>query len=774
MPSELKRKLARMRGRARRVVLLTGAGRFVLALVALAALSYLLDRGLRLPLGVRSVLLVAGLATLAAVAWRALVRPLGRPLEDGLLAAGVEALHPELDDRLRSALDFAEALRHGTFLESRELAERVVAEALERSAPLDFHDAVRTRRAVPWVSAALAAVVLAAAGIGVTESHARIWLRRCVLLERDARWPRTTELRVLLPPESSPIHVTEEAGATVFHVPQGLDFTLHVVADRGDPPEVTVHLAPLEGGRGTRGTRVLPRVQHARYATTFERLTRSFQFDVRGGDDTDGEPVYRVRAHAAPAAAAVEVAATFPAYTGRPPRTFPTGDVEVPRDTELRITVETTQPVASALLLAGDRPPLAMGALDPHRFHASIRATEDFHYSFDLLGTNRMRNHSRVRYRVLTVADRAPAIVVERPRGTLTEVAPGGVMPLVARVREDHGARACRLRITRGERTSVVDLPDTDRIGADRGDVVAWRVFHLFRHLDLAELDLAADRPLDAGDVIGVVVEVEDNHQDAAGVDRPNVGRSKEIKLEVHRRADLERRVNDRQLRIKEEVRRAEPYLERTIGDAEDLVRLLAAPADAEPAGRDRHGLAERILTVERRQNRLTEDLRRVTGDLCQNLDTYVFNRLEETPATTRMLDVFERETRRRPEDDLDRFRAVAAEARTGALADSDVLSKLVRMVGIGLEAAEETSPGAGRTLGAARAAGDAAGMLDGLGAAVDLQHRTLRLVKALLVGLEDWEDYQEVIQLNKELIELQKEVESRTIHLFQQRMKKD
>ena len=42
----------------------------------------------------------------------------------------------------------------------------------------------------------------------------------------------------------------------------------------------------------------------------------------------------------------------------------------------------------------------------------------------------------------------------------------------------------------------------------------------------------------------------------------------------------------------------------------------------------------------------------------------------------------------------------------------------------------------------------------------------------ALLAGLEDWEDYQEVIQLNKELIELQNEIGSRTINLIKKRAK--
>jgi hypothetical protein len=139
---------------------------------------------------------------------------------------------------------------------------------------------------------------------------------------------------------------------------------------------------------------------------------------------------------------------------------------------------------------------------------------------------------------------------------------------------------------------------------------------------------------------------------------------------------------------------------------------------------------------------------------------------------TDRVLDLFVRETRLQPHDDQARFRNLVAASRQDSIGNSDVLGKLVTMTGLALDAAEEASPTAGRTLHDARAAGRIEVVRKFLHAAIRRQIRVRDVLAALLDGLEDWEDYQEVIQLNKELIELQKEIESRTINLLERALK--
>jgi len=88
-------------------------------------------------------------------------------------------------------------------------------------------------------------------------------------------------------------------------------------------------------------------------------------------------------------------------------------------------------------------------------------------------------------------------------------------------------------------------------------------------------------------------------------------------------------------------------------------------------------------------------------------------------------------------------------------------------MTGLAMDGAEEASPAAARALSRARAGAGPKAMLTSVKAAIEHQDRALEILKALTEGLEDWEDYQEVIQLNKELINLQKEIKKRTEDLL-------
>ena len=767
MQSQLQTRLSGLRSKIRFIQCLSGLARFCLTVFGLVAATYLLDRGLRLPFTVRAVLLVTGVGLCLWVLRGFLLRPLRRPLDDQCLADGVEASHPELADRLRSALDFQRAMEEDTFPESRTLARAVVADTLERTRSLNFARVARFRRVLPLAAMCVLAACVLLMGFTLTEGGFNVWFKRCVCLSTTEIWPRTTALRVLMPPAGSAVYVTREDGRTVFNLARGLDFTLNVVADRGDPVEVKLHFDPLpgSGSDSTTGTRALPRVQTGRYATTFERLTRSFAFHVTGGDDDDARPQYGIRVLHAPAVGEVRVQADFPPYTGRPRVTYPRGDVEVPCDTRLTFFLEATQPLTEAWLCTGeangDRKPL--DRIDDRRFKGRLRAGSDFDYTFDLTGLNRIRNHNRVRYRVTTVPDRAPTLRNLRPRSAQVDVTPGGVLALLVRVHDDHGTRAARILVQRRQNRRILAIQDEDRLnGGDDGDVQGTRAFHLFRHLEIADLRVAkagrnaGERAPMAGDMLRLSIEVEDNHQDRDGVDRPNLGRSKVVRVEVVAAGDLERRINDRQLRIKEDVRKIVAYQERTRSEAGDLQVLLGKTTGLEE-------IAERILTVERRQNRVTADLGGVLSGLKFNLDAFAYNRLETSPAVNRVLDIFARETRQNPGQDTARFQALVEASREGTLGKSDALEKLIRMTGLAMDAAEEASPAAARALSRCRAGAGPGAMLESIKATLAHQDRTLEILKSLTEGLEDWEDYQEVVQLNKELIDLQKEIKSRT-----------
>src|SRR3712207_2054497 len=72
--------------RVRTHLLVEGAARVLAVAVALALLSFLLDRWLRLGLATRLILLAAGVAVVAVEAWRHLVTPMRLSLSPIALA----------------------------------------------------------------------------------------------------------------------------------------------------------------------------------------------------------------------------------------------------------------------------------------------------------------------------------------------------------------------------------------------------------------------------------------------------------------------------------------------------------------------------------------------------------------------------------------------------------------------------------------------------------------------------------------------------------------
>ena len=186
----------------------------------------------------------------------------------------------------------------------------------------------------------------------------------------------------------------------------------------------------------------------------------------------------------------------------------------------------------------------------------------------------------------------------------------------------------------RCEAVAVAARPPGVDAPAAPADVGAGGGVYLVRHMAVKELRVTdrdeatgAGRAPIAGDVFRFVFEVEDNHQDAAGRDRPNIGRSKELKVEVLKKSDLERRINDRQLRIKEEVRKALQYQKRAHAEAREIETALRGPEKAALPE-----IAEQILGIERRQNRLTADLLAILAEV--PIDRKVSKTLTVLPVT--------------------------------------------------------------------------------------------------------------------------------------------
>ncbi|MFW6108420.1 MAG: hypothetical protein ACOC8D_01270, partial [bacterium] len=226
-PSDLQRKLHALRDHLRRLILLAGASRVVLVLVAALAVSLFLDWSAKLAAPGRVVLLAASCAALVYALWRFLIAPLRVRMGDEELALAVERHYRGLGDRLISTVQFTRAADVGPL--SREMVEQLTQDTLAETAPLDFQRVATAKPSVLWACGAGLVLVAASLYTMVFPASAAIFAHRFFDPFGSVQWPRRTQLTVLAYDKDRHRLVPE---GDRISVPKGEDLLLTVRAAR--------------------------------------------------------------------------------------------------------------------------------------------------------------------------------------------------------------------------------------------------------------------------------------------------------------------------------------------------------------------------------------------------------------------------------------------------------------------------------------------------------------------------------------------------------------
>jgi hypothetical protein len=340
---KVRAQLEGLRTRVRLALFGRGAARVVGVLLLWWAVSYALDRPLRLAWGTRALLFALGLGATGWTIWRRLVQPLSRDLPDVELARALERANPSLRWRLLSAVQFAvKAALPGT---SVELTEEVVREAETlASAPLEHAPAVPYEPVLKRVGLAGLGIALAVALASGFPSEAGTWCERNLRLSRTAMWPQDTYLELVQVNGRDLAEFGQE-----IRIPRGADVEFAVRVRAGVAPR-RVYLI-TEGLPGADAPAPFddlgPRVTN-RFRLQVERVPNDFTFWIEGGDSKIGP--FQVRAVIPPFVEAIEIEARPPAYTGRPAKTLTleSSSLSFPAGTELVVRARLSKPLREA------------------------------------------------------------------------------------------------------------------------------------------------------------------------------------------------------------------------------------------------------------------------------------------------------------------------------------------------------------------------------------------------------------------------------------------
>jgi len=791
-------RLSRLRTRIRAIFAAIGISRWLVYAVGCLALFFLADRLLDLPLGVRQFVrlglfhppaampilvlvpsfLVAALLAIATMRRRHGAAPLFAFVLAGLLglfvylalrllfpvrvelpaedlALSVESRFHALKDRLAAALDFERELAQPTRGESAEMMVHVVHEAAEAARGLSFSKAVTGRRALRWSGAAV--LVLAAAGTlaAVMRDDVGLWARRSLLLE-DVSWPRDTHMVAvdLLPDGTYRPHDP----ADPYEVPIGSSLTIYAEAQGSVPDDAQV--LDLVSGQGPLARRMfgVPG-KEGTFAYEFLDVRRPFSFVVRGGDDEDDIPRYRVEITIPPRVLSITSTVTFPEYLGLEPETIQDGSVTVPEGAQVAVAFTTDLEIATAGAVLGDDviavAPVEGG--EGRRFTFAYEATRSGSGRILLKTADGKSNDPAAdSFEVRVKPDAPPRLDWTWPR-TSMEVTPGGRLPLLARATDDHGVVELAIEVrVNAEEPRRVDLepwmadaePDPDvGIPAEATDGELGRTNVLvYLPVEVASLHTREGLPLAPSDGIAFRLHAKDS--------RGQVRESEWVRADVGAPPALERglaaqRTNVRLalkvIKLEQEARR------------NDVRALLEGPLE--------RAELDLLKTVRFAQGKVAQDADRAVQELISVFNGFVYDRLGAQNANAKVLGFLDRHHRNtygvepqrseeppvRPTEPADSWKGdpvfpyalydeIVAAWRDKVIYDNGLLEKMCAVLEDAVDVGARLAPQAHRAAAVA-----VKGDREAIQALLDAQEANLRALDRLEESMKGWQNLSDV-----------------------------
>lgn len=763
--SGLLKKLGALRRRIKTLVLINAGCHFTAFAGALAATSFVLDRLFRLPVGVRAVMLLMMGGCMVWGARRFFLAPLAVPLGDDDLALLVERRHPEFKDELISAIQLERDLSNGTTQESAELIGVVVDAAVRKFDAIGFSDAVSGGTIRKPAMIGLLAVLIVGGFAVWRPAEARLWLDRCLLL-RSTPWPPRTQLDVRIANADKYNRNVAEDGTVEYFIPEGSLLRIDVTATGEVPSSVQIkkYAVPREADAAPVTIDVPAQNDSNEFEYRFARVGASFEFHVTGGDDDDDDPTFRILVRSAPRINDFTVDYDFPDYinaAGQPDkRGVKEYNITGPTGTDVTMRFLTSMELEKFDLVFDDG---KSGTFNPVRnpenaleYSYTTTLDADHFYTYRLIGKNGASSKDAPNFSISAQPDAPPQIVFSLPEATSMDITPAAVVFFKVQVTDDWLVGKTTLRWDpnrEGAYGQTIEIEDRDqREKSEKKEV------YVFKAIPASSFSIVREgkpSPLQSGDTVYVRVEATDTRSTRAAPDPNRYVYPSPVALRVREAAEIERELVRAQVRLKEEVRRALDLVTNRLREI-DKARSESARRDT-----DQQKYANEIYALLSGHDLTTSSLSETSRAYVRVFDGYVFNRLDPTPLTESLLSAIEA-THRKEEDTHYVLVTRVLPSVRNQINDGEVMGKVTRIMDMLVTAAEVTSPNVGKKLKSATEAAGAAAVksaLDESFAAADVLRTDL---EALLEKMEEWEDFQDMVQSLKDIIDLEKNLGDR------------
>ncbi len=777
---KLARTLARLATRLRRAAWWQGLGVVLAGSTLWGVFAFLADYALHVPRPIRILLLLAWTGLTAYLAWRFVLRPLRHIPGPTGLAVLAERDLTEPNQLLISGVEFAltqEAAPHP----SAPLRSRVVERAEQRSESVEPARIVDLRRPATFFGGGVLLTAAFSIWLGAHPIHSATFFDR--ILGGTRPWPKRTELLLDVRVAEGQARIDRsDPNLLRVAVARGQDVPIVVEARGSVPGTVLLHLH-TPGAE----TRKLPLAATAggTFSTVLQSLRDDVSLHATGGDDRDDSPRVEIEVLTPPDVTDLAVALVPPSYSGLPETTLRGGDARALRGTRVRVVALPSAPKVQGIarLLPEGREiplvPMPFPALESSAGDPDNSAVEDglgfdwvleesLRYRIELVDHRGLENPNPG-LRILEVQeDRAPEITLLSPGRSDVETILGGRLPLVAQVRDDFGLTDVRYAVREaGEKIATFEIPlelfadellpgDSSQAGRVQAGL---EINELLANLmapegESGEPDQAPD--LDQDRAIGTQFEIRINAGDNA--EPPQRSDSATVRVRILSADEMLRRLQDRLAKSRLEAAELFEEARDSRTETDDLLTSLSGEGAGEPP--DSRSLRGALGG----QRRVTTDAEALLRELAGVTESLLYARLD--PSAEPYLEQLDRSSLARASRLFDPkpWRALATAAETSDVPSSGLAGHLLGIVELALDVSE---------LGAAPAVEGLDRALDAVETPEQLraalletraaQTATLASLEALLERLKEWDNFQSVLALTRDILSRQKALQERT-----------
>jgi len=578
VPAPIVEALRKLIRRARAVIAVRGVCATLAVLIASLLAVMALDAVLTL---VAQVPLVSAWPrwAMSASAWAAtvlaglwwLVRPLARSFTLTGIARAIETRHPELHERISSAVELLTSRDAPELRGSGALIAALASEATVEARSLRPRREVSLRSIRPFVITACVTAGLLAALL--LTPPGRLSFYRAV-----APHVRLANLA------AGDIRIIEPLGGSVV-IPKGDDLRLVVELSGGRTGKVELRRSAAD--EPVLALQVLPAGEGApRFAITLSEVRRSFRYRIRAGAALTAE--HSVTVASRPAVDRFDVSYEYPSYTRLLPRSVRAsgGDISAISGTKVTVTAYANKPVAEARVFLNHAPAEQIPvSVSPGADGVSV-CTLGFELSPKVQGQWELRLRDEHGFASLpragaveAVPDAAPAARITSPTERRLRLRRDSKLPVAYEVADDFGISRAELTLE-ADGTKVRSMP----LAADRapggGSVL----------VDLSGPAMAGARR------VTVRVRALDNLPEALGGPQEGASDVLTIELDPEAKGYGEQVVLADELRIRQVLEEVYEKLKAARNDTRPLAASLekAARSKAAPSKTD----AERIDRV--------------------------------------------------------------------------------------------------------------------------------------------------------------------------------